>query len=137
MLFPATIITSCYHEKLGPALTVIPVGETYAFETRIIAPLHLVATKCRDASLRREAVHLLLLSHRREWMGDSLLAGQTGQWIIGIEEEGMEADGYIPEDARCWGESTELDMHRRSARVRCRQNLRGGGWRWRETQIFW
>lgn len=117
-------------------------SETYHMEVRTVSPLLLIATKCRTASLRREAISLLLSSHRREWMYDSLLSGQIGEWMMSIEEEGMDTNGFIPEHSRAWGESVELDLQGRKARVRCRQNFKSRvtgkvEWRWREKYISW
>ncbi|KAH7407147.1 hypothetical protein BKA64DRAFT_572310 [Cadophora sp. MPI-SDFR-AT-0126] len=118
-----------------------PKSETFTHEVRTIAPLFLIATKCRSPTLRREAISLLLSTHRREWMYDSLLAGKIGEWMMGIEEEGMDEYGCIPESARAWGECVTLDLQRRRAMVRCRQNyMEADGrmcWRWRESEIFW
>ncbi|KAK0117374.1 hypothetical protein ONS96_013204 [Cadophora gregata f. sp. sojae] len=116
-------------------------SETFTHEVRAIAPLFLVATKCRSPTLRREAISLLLSTHRREWMYDSLLAGKIGEWMMGIEEEGMDEYGCIPESARAWGECVTLDLQRRRALVRCRQNYMEAdgriGWRWRERDVGW
>ena len=75
-------------------------------------------------------------------MYDSLLAGKVGEWIMSIEEEGVDELGYIPENSRVWGENIELDLQRRRAKIRCRQNyadLQTGEmrWRWRENDVFW
>ncbi|PVH75905.1 hypothetical protein DL98DRAFT_465918 [Cadophora sp. DSE1049] len=116
-------------------------SETFTHEVRTIAPLFLIATKCRSPTLRREAISLLLSTHRREWMYDSLLAGKIGEWMMGIEEEGMDEYGCIPESARAWGECVTLDLQRRRAVVRCRQNCMEAdgkiGWRWRERDVCW
>jgi hypothetical protein len=106
-------------------------------EVRTLNILHLVATKCREPSVRQQAIALLLAVHRRESMYDSILAGKIGQWMMDIEEEGADENGNIPEHARAWGECVELELQRRRARVKCRQNVIGGGWIWRETQISW
>tara|TARA_R110002060_G_scaffold69193_3_gene77864 strand:- start:169 stop:393 length:225 start_codon:yes stop_codon:yes gene_type:complete len=74
-------------------------------------------------------------------MYDSLLAGKIGEWMMGIEEEGTDEYGCIPESARAWGECVTLDLQRRRAVVKCRQNyMEGDGsiqWRWRERDICW
>ena len=112
-------------------------GETFTFEGRTIVQLFLIATKCRHPALRREAIALLLSSHRRESMFDSLLAGQVAAWMMDLEEEGMAEFGHIPEHARAWGECIMLDLHAKRAIVKCRQNVKEGGWRERETVIAW
>lgn len=70
-------------------------------------------------------------------MYDSFLTGKVGQWIMRIEEEGADENGNIPEHARTWGEHVELDLQRRRASVKCRQNVLGGGWVLREDEISW
>jgi len=112
-------------------------GEVYCVEVRTLNILHLIATRCREPSIRRQAIALLLAVHRRESMYDSVLAGKVGQWMMDIEEEAVDENGDIPEYARAWGECVELELHQRRAKVKCRQNVLGGGWIWRETQISW
>ena len=70
-------------------------------------------------------------------MYDSVLAGKVGEWMMNLEEEGVDQNGEIPEYARVWGEHVELGLQRRRAKVKCRQNVREGGWIWRETEISW
>ncbi len=53
----------------------------------IVMPLFMVATKCRNPLLRRQAIALLRLSSRREGMWDSELAARIGMWIAEVEEE--------------------------------------------------
>ncbi|KAI9648892.1 hypothetical protein NHQ30_001458 [Ciborinia camelliae] len=62
---------------------------SFALDLGIIPPLFVVATKCRDRSLRREAISLLTSSHRREGMWDSRLCAVVGNWIMRVEEEGL------------------------------------------------
>ncbi len=73
-------------------------------EVRTLNILHLIATKCREPSIRQQAIALLLAVHRRESMYDSILAGRIGQWMMDMEEEGADENGEIPEHARAWGE---------------------------------
>jgi hypothetical protein len=85
--------------------------------------LYGVATKCRDPILRREAIALMLSSHWKEGIWDSILCGRTATWIMDMEEKGMDDDGFIPESSRCFGEVFDLDMPRGTAVVRCQQNV--------------
>lgn len=74
--------------------------------------------------------------------------------MMELEEEGVDELGYVPEESRAWGETVELDLQRRKARLRCRVGVgvgdgmegmfgeRGsdGGkatWRWREKDLYW
>ncbi|KAF4637488.1 hypothetical protein G7Y89_g592 [Cudoniella acicularis] len=110
--------------------------EVYNFESRVVSYLYLIATKCRNGNLRRQAINLLLSSHRREWMFDSYLMGQVASFIVNIEEEGMDEIGYIPEEKRAWGESMELDLQRRRAIVKVRVGRKGTSeWAERATPV--
>jgi hypothetical protein len=60
---------------------------SFSADLGIVPPLFVVATKCRDPILRRQAIQLLKSSARREGMWDSELAARIGIWIAGIEEQ--------------------------------------------------
>ena len=133
--------------------------ESYCWEDRIVPPLYLIATKCRVHHLRHAAIALLLSERRREGIWDSILCGKVAEWMVGLEEEGVRigSDGqdwyggkgkglldeeelFIPEERRCWGETTERDLQGRRAVVKCKQNIpmeEGGGWRERVTTVSW
>jgi len=59
---------------------------SFSADLGIVPPLFVVATKCRDPVLRRQAIQLLKSSSRREGMWDSELAARIGVWIVSIEE---------------------------------------------------
>ena len=61
---------------------------SFSADLGIIQPLYVVATKCRDGTIRRQAIQLLRNSARREAMWDSELCARIGQWIVDIEEDG-------------------------------------------------
>jgi hypothetical protein len=58
--------------------------------------MDIVAMKCRDPLLRREAIRLLASKPRREGVLDSVFTAKVHLWLVGIEEEGMQ-DGIMPE----------------------------------------
>jgi len=123
------------HSKLTPPPTD---HEIYTHEVRALGPLSLLTLKCRNTSLRRSAISLLLSSHRREYMYDSLIAGQVAAWVMSLEEEGMDEIGFIPEEKRAWGVCVETDLQRRVARVRCKVGRKGTGlWREERTEVSW
>jgi hypothetical protein len=108
----------------------------YAFECRIIAPLFLVARKCRDGELRRQAISLLLSSHRQELLWDSITMGKVGYWIMTLEEEGKDMNGYISDSNRAWGHSIQLDIRKKVNLVKCRLGPKiPGQWIERSTEI--
>ncbi|KAI9644520.1 tRNA A64-2'-O-ribosylphosphate transferase [Ciborinia camelliae] len=62
----------------------------FSFDIGIVPPLHVVATKCREPSIRRKAVDLLFRSPRQEGMWDGVLSARIGRWIISCEEDGLD-----------------------------------------------
>ncbi|KAJ8069385.1 hypothetical protein OCU04_003039 [Sclerotinia nivalis] len=121
---------------------------SFALDLGIIPPLFVVATKCRDRKLRREAISLLTSSHRREGMWDSRLCASVGNWIMGVEEE--ELDNYVrgtvsekqmvPDEKRVMVMAVEFDLEKRWAKLRrgTRGAKRGDSDpRAKEEQITW
>lgn len=66
---------------------------SFSADLGIVPPLFVVATKCRDPDIRRQAISLLKSSSRREGMWDSELAARIGIWVAGIEEQEDPATG--------------------------------------------
>ncbi|KFZ24687.1 hypothetical protein V502_00825 [Pseudogymnoascus sp. VKM F-4520 (FW-2644)] len=64
-----------------------------SMDTGILGPLYLVALRCRDPVLRREAVQLLSLAPRREGLWDSTLLARVAERVVGIEEDSNKAEG--------------------------------------------
>jgi hypothetical protein len=69
------------HEYAAPHIK-----PSFSADLGIVPPLFVVATKCRDPIIRRQAIQLMRSSARREGMWDSELAARIGIWIAGIEE---------------------------------------------------
>ncbi|CZR60948.1 uncharacterized protein PAC_10844 [Phialocephala subalpina] len=67
----------------------LPRNRRFSFEAGIIPPLHVVATKCRDPIVRREAIDILFSSPRQEGMWDGVLSARIARWIASCEEEGL------------------------------------------------
>lgn len=63
--------------------------QPFSCELGIVAPLFLVASRCRDPLLRRTAVSLLAQCRRHEGRWDSIGAAAVAQRIIEIEEQGL------------------------------------------------
>ncbi|KAK0123739.1 hypothetical protein ONS95_008746 [Cadophora gregata] len=121
---------------------------SFALDLGIVPPLFVVATKCRDRKLRREAIRLLMSSPRREGMWDSILSGRVGSWIMHIEEAGLTPwDGrgagmgeVVPDERRVMVKEILFDMQSREATLRCgTRGARDSDWddRARETHISW
>ena len=62
----------------------------------VVMPLHMVAARCRNRAVRKEAVDLLLRARRRDGLWDSTLAGKIASTIIELEEE---AGGLVDGDS--------------------------------------
>lgn len=128
---------------------------SFALDLGIVPPLFVVATKCRDRKVRREAIRLLMSSPRREGMWDSILSGRAAQWIMEIEEERLPpfnpwsspgadpdwADAIPAEDQRVMVQEILFDLEKRHATIRCgTRGLHDGNQpdaRSRETSITW
>jgi hypothetical protein len=63
---------------------------SFSADLGIVPPLFVVATKCREPHIRRQAIQLLRSSARREGMWDSELAARIGIWIAEVEEEDVD-----------------------------------------------
>ncbi|GAO17271.1 hypothetical protein UVI_02061170 [Ustilaginoidea virens] len=105
------------------------VKPSFSADLGIVPPLFVVATKCRDARLRRQAIQLLRSSARREGMWDSELAANIGQWVMQVEESdepmqfqpGVMASlptKPIPEERRIMVKSVDFNLHYRRADLR-------------------
>ncbi|KAG4029272.1 hypothetical protein MFRU_016g00300 [Monilinia fructicola] len=96
---------------------------SFNFDIRTTIPLLEVALYCRNSlSLRNEALKLLLSSHRREGAWDSRVIARIAVWKMALEQPGMDKFGSIIVNARCYGESFEVDRWKKVVRVTCRQN---------------
>ncbi|KAH8808483.1 hypothetical protein F5884DRAFT_821808 [Xylogone sp. PMI_703] len=63
-----------------------PLNTRFCFETGLIPPLHTVGIRCRDPTIRREAISLLFRCHRQEGMWDSVLSARICRWLCSCEE---------------------------------------------------
>ncbi|PVH69614.1 hypothetical protein DL98DRAFT_522093 [Cadophora sp. DSE1049] len=87
----------------------------YQFELGIVPSLFLLGLRCRDNVTRTEALDLMLSAVYREGIWDLAAAGRIVSWIVGIEEEGRDENGYIPECKRVFLSACHLDLLNRWA----------------------
>lgn len=59
---------------------------SFSADLGIVPPLYVVATKCREPLIRRQAIQLLRSGARREGMWDSELTARIAMWIAEVEE---------------------------------------------------
>ena len=101
----ATLILKCTN---GDKLTKNR-GPDFTLDMSIVAPLFVVASKCRHPIIRRKAVALLYAAPRQEGIWDSVLAAHVAERLIGIEEAGL---GNVDrcEDVPDWARISEVDV---------------------------
>ncbi|CZR65187.1 uncharacterized protein PAC_15087 [Phialocephala subalpina] len=111
----------------------------FTLSAHSIVVLDLVAKKCRNSAMRREAISLLADRPRREAFWDSVMAAKICAWIVKVEEEGM-VDGFVPEEARVRKIGAKFDLEKKEAELWCYQPKEKGNivdLRRRETTISW
>ena len=86
----------CHHQSRcqpdifgGHAYAARHIKPSFSADLGIVPPLFVVATKCREPRIRRQAIQLLRSSARREGMWDSELTARIGIWIAEVEEEAV------------------------------------------------
>ncbi|KAI1096677.1 hypothetical protein F5B19DRAFT_434001 [Rostrohypoxylon terebratum] len=90
----------CHHQPMHPDIfggpyTAKHIKPSFSADLGIVPPLFVAATKCRDPTIRRQAIQLLRSSSRREGMWDSELAARIGMWVMDIEEEEDGTDDFV------------------------------------------
>lgn len=82
----------------------------------IIAPLFVVAHKCRDPYLRRRAITLLYCAPRQEGVWDSILTARVAERVMNLEEEGLgevRCAADVPDRARISDVQVSFDLQAR------------------------
>ncbi|UNI18989.1 hypothetical protein JDV02_005214 [Purpureocillium takamizusanense] len=119
---------------------------SFSADMGIVPPLFVVATKCREPRVRRQAILLLRSSARREGMWDSELAANIGQWVMEVEEfdemmpPGTMPTRPIPEEKRVMVKTVDFDLRARFADLRVGTRALYDGCpddRSRKTRITW
>ena len=97
----------------------------FSLDSVVGIPLFVTGMKCRDRLLRREASALLRHPERRECMWDSAMASVIINWVIEIEEAGLEPDQVVPECNRFRMLDLNGNLQKRIVWVRCGQRVPG------------
>ncbi|KAH6892106.1 hypothetical protein B0T10DRAFT_401105 [Thelonectria olida] len=138
----------------GPGYSAPHIKPRFAADLGVVAPLFVVATKCRDPVTRRQAIRLLQSSARREGMWDSAMVANIATWVMNLEESETIAMGtesemgssnkgmprIIPEEKRVMIRSVDFDLRTRVAdlQVGTRGFLPGmADPKWRQTRLNW
>ena len=119
-------LTPLFAEILELSKVVSDTTEKTNFTTAfmVIMPLDLVAKKCRDSTIRREAILLLLATPRRECLWDSVVTAKVCLWVVNIEEEGM-IGGYVSEEKRVRNIGVRFRSDESTLYVCCKQPKKG------------
>ena len=97
----------------------------FTFDDCLVGGLFLVATRCRDRVVRREALKLLNKHPRREGLWDGAMASRVAEWFVETEEEGLAADEEVAVDSRLVLLSNEFSLSDRKAVVCCSRTVNG------------
>ncbi|PVH73911.1 hypothetical protein DL98DRAFT_519626 [Cadophora sp. DSE1049] len=95
-----------------------PGQATFVFGNHCVLALFVVALRCRDPTVRRRAISLLVKHPRREGLWDSLMAARVASWVMVEEEKGMVC-GFVPEAARLRIVKNDFILSERKALVCC------------------
>jgi hypothetical protein len=112
-------------------------GSRLQYGMGLIMALFYTATRCRDFSVRREAIAIL-----REWpctngIWHSLQAAKIAEWIVGIEEKGCGGLGFIPEECRVQMKSVKVSLQKGVIAVECMQSSHTGVLELRKSNLHW
>jgi hypothetical protein len=114
-------ITSLIEEALALQPVVGKSNPTnYSLAGRAVSTLWITGVRCRDRSIRRKSIVLLLKYPRREGVWDSLFSAKIIEFVMELEEQHLE-DDYVPEWARISSIRWESDLEKRTAALICEQ----------------
>ncbi|MCJ1395693.1 hypothetical protein MMC18_008579, partial [Xylographa bjoerkii] len=113
------------------------VGSRLQYGMGLIMALFYTATRCRDVSVRREAIAIL-----REWpctngIWHSLQAAKVAEWIASIEEKCCGRLECIPEDRRVKLQSLKVSLQKGVIAVECMQYSVNGVLEPRRANLHW
>lgn len=108
----------------------------YRFFLGIVYPLSAVGFRCRNSHIRGRAIDLLQRGPYREGIWDAMSVGHLTDWIRRVEEEGMDENGFIPENKRAVMTLCDIDVNIRTAVLGCR-GVGERGMKFRKEVIQW
>ncbi|KAL2067285.1 hypothetical protein VTL71DRAFT_1709 [Oculimacula yallundae] len=125
----AYIVRTCQTIVASQDAIHLPRNTRFSFDTGIVPPLHVTASKCRDPTIRRAAIALLFASPRQEGMWDGVLSARIGRWLASCEEEGLPAPPLPSSTSGSPESSCELSSNNSSPSPRMVEDtLSAGGW---------
>jgi hypothetical protein len=82
-----TLLEECSAAAIPPVASAVSFH--FGFSLSLIPPLFLIATRCQDPVLRREALAVLRSTHRSEGCWDSCSAALIAEQVVEMEERGL------------------------------------------------
>lgn len=106
------------------------------FGLGLIFCLYHVATRCRDAEVRREAIAILRQWPTRSGLWDSLQAAKVAEWAGGLEERERGTDGFVPEERRVRMHTLKWTVKDGFINAECFQGGAGGSLKLRRAALL-
>lgn len=112
-------------------------GPRLQYGMGLIMALFYTATRCRDFSVRGEAIAIL-----REWpctngIWHSLQAAKVAEWIASIEEKCCAGLRYVPGDCRVKMQSLKVSLRKDVITVDCMQSSVDGVLKCQQANLYW
>lgn len=98
--------------------------------------LFYTATRCRNFSVRREAIAILRKWPCKDGIWDSLQAAKVAEWIVSTEEKRYDGDIFIPEECRVRMDSLKITVQNSGITVECIQGLVDGFFELRKINLL-
>jgi hypothetical protein len=112
-------------------------GPRLQYGMGLIMALFYTATRCRDSSVRKEAIAILWEWPCTNGIWHSLQAAKVAEWIASIEEERCGGQEFIPEDCRVKMQSLKVSLQKGVIAVECLQSSGNGVLESRKANLRW
>jgi hypothetical protein len=106
------------------------------FGMGIIMSLYFTATRCREFSVRRDAVAILKEFPCKNGMWDSLQAARVAEWVI-EHEKGTDGKKFIPGECRVRASTLKMRLQKDGIHVECMQGLADGSQKLVRETLVW
>jgi hypothetical protein len=107
-----------------------------AFEMGVVEALYYTGCRCRDPVIRRQAIALLGQTGR-EGIWDGPAMKPVVEWIVALEEEGLEVGGVVEESRRVHEIRVRMDRSGRMSKVNVSRKNAGGIWEFLDDEVAW
>ncbi|KAL3427745.1 hypothetical protein PVAG01_01254 [Phlyctema vagabunda] len=111
-------------QQVVPLLPHIP----FTLDLGVVNVLRLVGKWCREPQLRREVIKLLRACNALEGFQNAAFYADAIEWMMEIEELGIDEHGFVPESERVAIQTADIDHSGRKAVIACRKLGQIGCW---------